>query len=366
MLKEYVPRSKIVFDANPDYRGFVWDFKSSGDPWDEQLVRDMQGKQMPQVGRVTVSIIEEEQARWLAFDSKELDFEQLAPPAAPNVLDRDKLKPQYAARGIKLYRYAEPGSRFTYFNFLDPIVGGYTKDKIALRRAIAMSYNHKEEIRQVWFGQAVKAQSYIPPGVGGYDPTYRTSIPYDPDLANKLLDYFGYRKGADGYRTMPDGKPLVLRIQSAPKTRDQLRAEIWKRSLDRIGIRAQFPVSGFADSLQAAYQCKLMMWGLGGTASIPDGRDFLESFYGPNAYQGNFGCYKSEAYDEAYRKAELMPPGPERDALYQRMEMMLEADTVQSLELWQIRNWLVHPWVKGFKAHPIMRANWMYLDVQPH
>ena len=44
MLQQYVPRSKIVLKANPDYRGFVWNFQSSGEPWDTQIVRDMRGK----------------------------------------------------------------------------------------------------------------------------------------------------------------------------------------------------------------------------------------------------------------------------------------------------------------------------------
>lgn len=363
MLKQYVPRSKIVLEANPDYRGFVWDFKSSGDAIDDRLIRDMKGKDMPQVGRVEISIIEEEQARWLAFDSAQLDYEQLSAPVAPNVLDKDKLKPAFSARGISLFRYAEPGTRRTFFNFKDPVVGGYTNDRIALRRALALAYDHNEEIAQVWFGQAVKARSLVPPGVAGHDPAYRNANAYDPDLAGKLLDRFGYRKGADGYRTLPDGKPMVIKIHSAPKSRDIARMEIWKRSLDRIGVRADFPVSNFADNLKAAYRCELSMWGLGGTAGIPDGSDFVENYYGANAGRGNFGCYQSASFDQAYDKAKLMPDGPERLALYNQMERQLEADTVHSLELWQIRNWLIHPWVKGFKKHPILHGDWRYLDV---
>ena len=36
----------------------------------------------------------------------------------------------------------------------DPVVGGYTKDKVALRRAIGMAYNVDEEIRVLRQGQA--------------------------------------------------------------------------------------------------------------------------------------------------------------------------------------------------------------------
>lgn len=366
MLQEYVPHSKIVLVANPDYRGFVWNFKSSGDPWDEQLIRDMKGKQMPQVGRVEINIIEEEQARWLALDSGQLDYEMLSEPFARQVLDGDKLRPQYLAKGFTLYRYLEPGTRRTYFNFKDPVVGGYTKDKIALRRALAMAWNVNEEIEQVWHGQGVKAQTEVSPGMVGFDPNYRNSIPYDPALANKLLDYFGYKKGKDGYRTLPDGKPMVVKIHSAPKSRDVLRMEIWKRALDRLSIRGEFPVSNFADNLKAAYQCELSMWGLGGVAGIPDGTDSLESYYGPNAYKGNFGCYENKEFDDAYRKALVMPQGPERQALFLKMERIMEADTVQSFEIWQIRNWMIHSWVKGYKKHPIINADWMYLDVEKH
>ena len=49
MLSQYVPRSKIVMLANPDYRGFIWDFKApeGNNPdaeLDKQLIKDMQGK----------------------------------------------------------------------------------------------------------------------------------------------------------------------------------------------------------------------------------------------------------------------------------------------------------------------------------
>ncbi|MBC7500828.1 MAG: heme-binding protein [Herminiimonas sp.] len=364
LMKQYVPRSKIILEANPDYRGFKWDFKSTGDAWDDQIVRDMKGKDMPQVGRVEISIIEEEQSRFLAFDSGQLDFEQLSDPAAPKVLNGDKLKPEFTARGIRLYRFTMPANTYTYFNFKDPVVGGYTKDKIALRRAISMAYDPKQEIVQVRYGQAVKAQSVIPPGVSGHDPAYRTSIGHDPVLAAKLLDRFGYKKGPDGYRTLPDGKPLTIRIHSAPKTRDIAKMEIWKRSLDAIGVRAEFPVSGFADNLKAAYRCELMMFGLGGTASIPDASDFFENFYGPNASQGNFGCYRSAVFDNAYKKSRLMADSPERQELYRIMQRQMEADTVQSLELWRVRNWLIQPWVKGYKTHPILHGDWQYLDVE--
>ena len=87
-------------------------------------------------------------------------------------------------------------------------------------------------------GQAIKAESPIPPGVVGYDPNYRASYHYDPVLANKLLDYFGYKRGADGFRTQPDGKPLVITRWSTPEAITREYDELWKKSLDAIANAA--------------------------------------------------------------------------------------------------------------------------------
>ncbi len=188
----------------------MWDFKSAPIPPTQRSSPQMKGKKMPQVGRIEISIIEEDQARLLAFQNGELDIMNMEGPLAPKVLDGGKLRPELAQpRACGSRRFVDPEISYHYWNMQDPVVGGLTKEKIALRRAMAMAYNVDEEIKVVRNGQAVEAQFPIPPGVVGHDPNYRTSVKYDPAGANALLDRFGYKKGADGFRTLPDGKPLV-------------------------------------------------------------------------------------------------------------------------------------------------------------
>ncbi|MBD0222529.1 ABC transporter substrate-binding protein, partial [Acinetobacter baumannii] len=194
-------RSKVELVANPDYRGFVWNFKSTGTPWDNQLVKEMSGKKMPQIGKVVVSIIEEQQSRWLAFQSGQLDFDKLTADAVPQALDGNQLKASFQKRGIKHFPYKEPEMTYTMMNMRDPVIGGFSPEKIALRRAITLAYDQKESIKQAYKGQAVRAEMFIPEGVNGYNPKYKSSVGYNPRLANKLLDYYGYKKAADGYRT---------------------------------------------------------------------------------------------------------------------------------------------------------------------
>ncbi len=366
ILSQYVPRSKIILTANPDYRGYTWDFKSMGDAWDDQLVRDMKGKKMPQVGRVEISIIEEEQSRWLAFQDKQLDNDKLPQSASLSALDGIQLKPALTAQGITLYRVTEPEITYSLINQRDPLLGGSSKEKIALRRAILMSYDLRAEITQLRLKQAVPVQGIVPFGVQGHDPDYRSSLAYDPVLAGKLLDHFGYKRGADGYRTLPDGKPLTIKISSEANSTSKIVSEIWKRGLDLTGIRAEFPTQNFADNLKAATQCRLMMWGAAWHADYPEGENFAQELYGPNAGQGNHACYQSAAYDALYKKMQATPPGPERTPIFNQMTRQMEADSVWGMHVSRLRNWLVRPWVKGFKKHPFMQSEWAFIDIEKH
>ncbi len=365
MLGKYVPASKIVLVANPEYAGFTWNF-TSDDPADKAIISAMQGKKMPQIGRIEISIIEEEQPRWLAFQDKQTDIDMLPQSVAPSVLDGDKLKPEFVRQNVQLSRYVEAEIIYTGFNMRDPIVGGMSLEKIALRRAISMAYSSQEEIAKLRQGQAVELQSIIPVGIIGYNPKYRSSIRYDIDLANKLLDRFGYKRGADGFRTLPDGKPLEVESRENQDSTSKIFSEIWKRGLDQLGIRANFTFGRFPDNMKAMKECKLMMYGAAWLPDIPDGENFLQLLYGPNAGRVNYSCYQSPAFDALYTKALQLPPGPERLALYEQMNRQMEADTPWSLHTGRIRNWLYRPWVKGFKKHPVLHSTWQFMDIEKH
>src|SRR3990167_9325563 len=66
-LKEWVRASRIVLEANPEYRGLTWDFQAGADPEDQAIVAKMKGKKMPQIGRIEISVMIENQSQWLAF-----------------------------------------------------------------------------------------------------------------------------------------------------------------------------------------------------------------------------------------------------------------------------------------------------------
>jgi oligopeptide transport system substrate-binding protein len=364
-LAKWVRSSKIFLEANPGYRGFIWDFKPGTDPADAQIVKEMKGKKMPQVGRVEISIMEEDQSRLLAFQNGELDLMNLEGPLAPNVLDGGTLRPELQKKGVKLSRFVDAEILYHYWNLRDPIVGGMTKEKIALRRAMAMAYPVEEEIKVVRNGQAIETQYPIPPGVVGHDPKYRSSIRYDPAGANALLDRFGYKKGADGWRTLPDGKPLVIRYASRPDSLGRLQDEMWKKAFDGIGIRMQVQKEKFAELIKMEKQCQLMMRTAAWIADYPDGDNFMQLMYGKNIHQSNNACAAIPEYDKLYEQSMRMPDSPERDRLYHEMAKIIETYAPWRLNISRYRNMLAQARVLGYKKHPVLHAEWLYIDVAP-
>ncbi len=363
ILREWLRGSRMRLDANPDFRPTYWDYQASTDPADQKIIAAMKGKRLPQIGRIDVSVILEDQARLLAFKNDEVDLFQLYGGLAPQMLNGDKLKPEYAERGMQLSRIIDPELAVYYFNMRDPVFGGLSKEKIALRRAIAMAHNVAEEIRVVDNGQGLPLQFPIPPGVVGHDPDYRSSIVYNVKAANALLDKFGYKKGADGYRNLPDGKPLEMKFTSQTESRGHLQAEVWKKTYDSLAIRMRVEFKPFSEILKAEKNCQLVQRISPWMADYPDGDNFLQLFYSKNIYLNNNGCVTLPEFDKLYEQSQRLPAGPERDQLYRQLARIMEVYSAQRLGYARYRNMLTQARVIGYKKHPIMHVEWLYLDI---
>ncbi|MEP6701535.1 MAG: ABC transporter substrate-binding protein, partial [Betaproteobacteria bacterium] len=246
-LKDWRKGSKVVLEASPSFRDVS--YPSSADPADQAIVAAMRGKKIPAIGKVEINIIEESNPRFLAFQSKQLDFVYVPSDFMNRVVADNKLKPEYAKQGIQWYRTVEPSFTYTFFNMDDPTIGGYTPEKIALRRAFLLGYNVEEEIRVIRQGQAVPANQPIPPGLPGHDPNLKRPDSYNPAQAKALLDKFGYKDcDGDGFRELPGCKPLVLKIWTEPDALSRQYDELWKRSMDAIGIRTEFVKQKWPDT----------------------------------------------------------------------------------------------------------------------
>ena len=364
LIKEWKKGSKVVLEANPGFREMY--FPASSDPADAAIVAAMKGKRVPAIGRIDINIIEESNPRFLAFDSKQIDFVYVPSDFVNRVIAEGKLKPEYARQGIQWTRNVEPSFTYTFFNMEDPTIGGYTPEKIALRRAFLLGYNVGEEIRIIRQGQAMPATQPIPPGLPGHDPDLRRPDSYNPAQAKALLDKFGYKDcDGDGFRELPDCKPLVLKIWSAPDALSRQYDELWKRSMDAIGIRTEFVKQKWPDTLKEARGGKVVAWQLGGIAAVREGESFLNHLYSKMIGSSNYGNFRLPEYDRLFERAQLLPDGPERNKVYRQLADYHYTYAPVMLGVYRISNALLHPWVQGWKSHAFEQYPWWYLDIDP-
>ncbi len=364
-LAEWRRGQRIVLTANPNYREVH--FPESGGPDVREQVAPMKGKRLPQIGRVEISIIEESNPQWLAFEAGDLDYANLPADLVPRVLDPGSaLKPVYAKQGVRLARAMQPSLSYCYFNMDDAVVGGYAPERIALRRAVVMGFNTPDEVN-VWYqGQAERATQPIPPGVAGHSPGFDVNVKYDPATAKALLDRFGYKdRDGDGWRDRPDGTPLILHMGSATSGRSRELDELWQKSMTAIGIRIEFIKQKWPELLKMGRAAKLQMWPVGWITTYGEGDAFMQLLYSGNIGQSNYSRFRNAEYDELYRQSKRIPGGPERDALYRKMATIAAAYTPWDFGVYRWENTLVRPWVRGYVKNIYNEHPWQYLDLDP-
>ena len=362
-LVQWRRSSLIVLERNPQYREVVYEAEPAPDDAEGQAVlARMKGKRLPMIDRVEVSIIEESQPRWLAFLNRQIDLINVPAEFVNQAVPNGKVAPHLAKQGIRAYRLLNPDTAFTYFNMDDPVVGGYTPARIALRRAVALGMDVEREIRVVRRGQAVPAQSVIVPHTTGYDPKFKSENgDHDPARAKALLDLHGYvDKDGDGWRDLPDGKPLVLEVATQPDQLSRQFDELWKKNMERIGIRVKFFPGKWPEQLKAARAGKLQLWTLGSSAASPDGQGALARLYGPQAGSQNLARFKNEEFDRIYQRMQVIPDGPERLELFRQAKLISLAYMPYKVTVHRFSNDLVQPWLVGYRR-PLFWSEWWHV-----
>jgi ABC-type transport system substrate-binding protein len=253
----------------------------------------------------------------------------------------------------------------TFFFMEHPLVGGYTPEKVALRRAIGLAFDGDAYIRRVLGGLAITAQSTIAPFTSGYDAAYKSEMStYDPVRAKALLDLHGYvDNNGDGWREQPDGQPLVLKYATQSDQRSRTNNELWKRCMDAVGIRIEFEVATWPELLKRSRAGTLMMWGYSWSAPWPDGGFFLGIAYGPNASEANDPRFALPAFDRAFERQLVLADGPEREAEMRRAKDLLVAYLPYKVHAHRIAMDLVQPGTRHYWRHPFMRDIWRFIDV---
>lgn len=356
--------SRIELVRSPSYRRRRYEGTPAQDPIAQGIARELRGRDLPCVDRVVVDVVEEAQPRWLTFLQGGIDWLAVPPAFAPLAVPGGRLAPFLQRKGVRLQTELTASMAMHYFAMEDPVVGGYTPGRVALRRAISLAYDEPSDIRLLRNGMAIPAQSTVAPHTFGYEDDYRSDMSaHDPARAKALLDVYGYLdRDGDGFREQPDGAALTLRIASLGSQADRAANELWKRSLNAVGLRVDFEVSTWPELLKKTRTGGLQIWGFSWAAQSPDGGFYLSIAYGPNSGDANDPRFALPAFDRLFEQQKRLPDGPERLALMRRAKDLLVAYMPYKAHRHDKLAWLIQPWLRHYWAHPFMRDTWQYLD----
>jgi ABC-type transport system substrate-binding protein len=374
VLKSWRRSSLIVLERNPGYRERFYDAEPNADDTEGQaLLARFKGRRLPMVDRVEVSIINENQPRWLSFLNGEYDFiERLPEDFITQAMPLGHLAPNLAKRGLQAYRTLVSDLTYTMFNMDDPVVGGYTPEKVALRRALSLATDIEREIRLVRRGQGIPAQSVIVPNTSGYAPQFKSeSSEYDVARAKALLDLYGYiDRDGDGWRELPNGQPLtLLRLTQADNASRQLD-EIWQKNLKAIGIKIEFKTAQWPENMKAVRAGKYQIWGLASSASTPDGQDLLALMHGEQIGGQNMARFNRPEFDRIYERLSALPDGPEREALFLQAKRIATAYLPYKAHAHRLVTDMAMPYLIGYRRPLFWLDWWEYVDIdesrRPH
>lgn len=301
MLVERQPDSRTVLKRYPSY-------------WDKEIKTN--------IDEVVFTPVSQPATRVAALMSGELDVIQPVP-----VQDWDGLE---QTRGVKPLTGAEARAVFIGFDQArDELKYSNVKGKNPfkdprVRAAVVHAVNLEAINKQIMRGSAVPLGSLVAPEINGYDKSFGTPYPYDPEKSKKLLAEAGY----------PGGFTVTLDCPNDRYVNDEKVCQAVAGMLARVGIKidllAQPKGKYFGKVLaQAGYDTSMYL--LGWTPSSMDSHNSLMNLAGcrnkeTQAGLFNLGGYCNPKVDELTDRIGSETDQAKRNAMIKEAWEIVRAD----------------------------------------
>jgi peptide/nickel transport system substrate-binding protein len=133
------------------------------------------------------------------------------------------------------------GSHFALYpnlNVSDPVWRKVLRD-VRFRRALSLAIDRSLVNQVLYFGLAIESNNTMLPQSPLFREAYRDRwARYDRKQAGALLDQMGLKKGRDGIRRLPDGRPLEIIVETAGESTEQTDVlELIRETWREVGIK---------------------------------------------------------------------------------------------------------------------------------
>jgi len=341
--------NKLVYSKNPNFRDKYYPNEAAEEY--QHLLADA-GKKLPLVDKVITHVLPEEQPRWLKFQQGQVDILDIARDnIALEVVQGNKLVPELQEKGVQLFSEPEQSICYCAFN------NGHAlfKDNAKLRQAMSLAFDGQQYNQLFHNGSAVLAQSIVPPGLAGYQKNYIN--PYNThDLvkAKQLLAEAGYPGGT--------GLPEIT-LDTTANTNQRQKAEFLQKCMECINVKIKVVCHTFPELLRKVAQRETMMHALSWSGDYPDAETFLSLLYKSDQSVGAGFNFNDPSYNRLYERAMIMPPSPERTALYEQMNKLAAEHVPAIYRVHQARPILYQGWVKNVLWADCLYGTEQYINI---
>lgn len=208
-----------------------------------------------------------------------------------------------------------------------------------VRKALSLAIDREKLIRYVVKGGQAPAQSFTPPGTGGFEPLPR--LPKDlsqVEMARELLKKAGYPKG----KNFPKVEILYNTSEGHKKIAEAI-SQMWS---EHLGIKTTLYNQEWKVFLDTQQSKNYSISRAGWIADYNDPFTFLELLTTANS--GNRAGWSNSEYDELLEKSQKELNPQKRNELFQKAEgILLEELPVIPLYIYT-RLYLLSPRVKGW------------------
>lgn len=331
-LEDHKPDQRMVFVANPVYRG-------RPDVDGGAAVSD--ADRLPKVPRLQFDYYREQLPVWYLFQQGLYDLAPIPKESFSQAIDpvTMDLTADAKAKGLRLSKAPEPNVFYWGFNMGHPVLG---KNK-PLRQAVSMAFDRETFIRTYLNGRGIAAKGPIPPGFPTYDPNKKNpNAEFDLAAAKEKM------KEAVALNGSPF--PTFKLFMQDTDTETRQWAEYFVSQMRQIGLDVKPEYNTWARYQEIVDNRQTEMFMGGWVADYPDEQTFLQLFYGKFAPAGgvNPTAYNNPAYDALYEKASVMPAGPERTKLYKQMLDILDDECPWAYAFSEVVFRLYHDWLDNF------------------
>jgi peptide/nickel transport system substrate-binding protein len=204
-----------------------------------------------------------------------------------------------------------------------------------VRQALAYATDVNTLIQNLMHGMAVPATSLLPANHWAYEPKVK-QYNYDPQLAQKLLDAAGFRRGSDGLRFH-----LTLKTSTEQSTRllAQAIADEWRRVGVQLDLRSLEFSTFYSDITRGSFQLYTLR--LIGGNNDPDIFDYVFRSTKTPPNGANRGHYSNPQLDALLDQARVEMDRQKRKALLSQIQKLVAEDEPY-INLWYVDNVCVH------------------------